>query len=48
MKKIKISLASLAFIATIGSVQAQDENNKWSIGFGVNSVDVRTPNSCCI
>ena len=44
MKKIKISLASLAFIATIGSVQAQDENNKWSIGFGVNSVDVRTPN----
>ena len=43
MKKIKISLASLAFIATIGSVQAQDENNKWSIGFGVNAVDVRTP-----
>ena len=43
MKRIKISLASLALIATVGSVQAQDENNKWSIGFGVNTVDIRTP-----
>ena len=43
MKRIKISLASLALIATVGSVQAQDENNKWAIGFGVNAVDVRTP-----
>ena len=43
MKRIKISLASLALIATVGSVQAQDENNKWAIGFGVNTVDVRTP-----
>ena len=42
MKRIKISLASLALIATVGSVQAQDENNKWSIGFGVNTVDIRT------
>ena len=43
MKRIKISLASLALIATVSSVQAQDENNKWSIGFGVNTVDIRTP-----
>ena len=43
MKRIKISLASLALIATVGSVQAQDENNKWSIGFGVNTVDIRSP-----
>ena len=43
MKRIKISLASLALMATVGSVQAQDENNKWSIGFGVNTVDIRTP-----
>jgi len=40
MKRIKISLASLALIATVG---AQDENNKWSIGFGVNTVDIRSP-----
>ena len=44
MKRIKISLASLALIATVSSVQAQDENNKWSVGFGVNTVDIRTPN----
>ena len=43
MKRIKISLASLALIATVSSMQAQDENNKWSIGFGVNTVDIRTP-----
>ena len=43
MKRIKISLASLALIATVSSVQAQDENNKWSIGFGVNTVDIRSP-----
>ena len=43
MKRIKISLASLALIATVGSVQAQDENNKWSIGFEVNTVDIRSP-----
>jgi len=43
MKRIKISLASLALISAVSSVQAQDENNKWSIGFGVNSVDIRSP-----
>ena len=43
MKRIKILLASLALIATVGSVQAQDENSKWAIGFGINAVDIRTP-----
>ena len=43
MKRIKISLASLALVATVGSVQAQDENGKWAIGFGINAVDIRTP-----
>ena len=43
MKRIKISLASLALVATVGSVQAQDENSKWAIGFGINAVDIRTP-----
>ena len=45
MKRIKISLASLALIATVSSVQAQDENNKWSVGFGVNTVDIRSPHN---
>ena len=43
MKRIKISLASLALVATVGSVQALDENSIWAIGFGINSVDIRTP-----
>ena len=43
MKRIKISLASLALVAAVGSVQAQDENGKWEIGFGINAVDIRTP-----
>ena len=43
MKRIKISLASLALVAAVGSVQAQDENGKWVIGFGINAVDIRTP-----
>ena len=43
MKRIKISLASLALLAAVGSVQAQDENSKWAIGFGINAVDIRTP-----
>ena len=43
MKRIKISLASLALVATVGSVQARDENSKWAIGFGINAVDIRTP-----
>ena len=30
-------------VATVGSVQAQDENSKWAIGFGINAVDIRTP-----
>ena len=43
MKRIKISLASLALVATVGSLKAQDENSKWAIGFGINAVDIRTP-----
>ena len=42
MKKIKVTLFALAATFTV-AVQAQDENNPWQIGFGVNSVDIRTP-----
>ncbi len=42
MKKIKVTLFALAAAFTVGA-QAQDENNPWQIGFGVNSVDIRTP-----
>ena len=42
MKKIKVTLFALAAAFSVGA-QAQDENNPWQIGFGVNSVDIRTP-----
>ena len=42
MKKIKVPLFALAAAFTVGA-PAQDENNPWQIGFGVNAVDVRTP-----
>ena len=42
MKKIKVTLFALAAAFSVG-VQAQDENSPWQIGFGVNTVDIRTP-----
>ena len=42
MKKIKVTLFALAAAFSVVA-QAQDENNPWQIGFGVNSVDIRTP-----
>ena len=42
MEKIKVTLFALAAAFSVGA-QAQDENNPWQIGFGVNSVDIRTP-----
>ncbi len=42
MKQIKLFLATLALVAVF-SANAQDKNNPWSIGLGVNSVDIRTP-----
>ena len=43
MKKIKVSLAALALSSIFWTAQAQDKSNPWSIGFGVNAVDLRTP-----
>ena len=44
MKKIKVTL--FALVATFSvAVQAQDEDSPWQIGFGVNSVDIRTPDA---
>ncbi len=40
MKQVKLFLATLALVATF-SANAQDENNPWAIGLGVNVVDVR-------
>ncbi|MDO5607790.1 MAG: OmpA family protein [Capnocytophaga sp.] len=42
MKKIRVIFMALASVFAVGA-QAQDANNKWQVGFGVNSVDIRTP-----
>ncbi|MBS9767592.1 MAG: OmpA family protein [Flavobacteriaceae bacterium] len=42
MKQVKLFVVALALVATF-SANAQDENNPWSIGLGINSVDIRTP-----
>ena len=39
MKKIKIAMLAFVMFAGIGSVQAQDEDNKWALSFGINAVD---------
>ena len=44
MKKIKVTLFALAAVFSV-AVQAQDEDSPWQIGFGVNSVDIRTPDA---
>lgn len=39
MKHLKLAVIALFMIASVGSVNAQDENNPWVIGFGLNNVD---------
>ena len=43
MKQLKLAMLAMFALLTIGSVNAQDENNPWAVGFGVNTVDVRIP-----
>ena len=39
MRNIKIILGSLLLIVGVTSIDAQDKNNPFSVGFGVNAVD---------
>mgnify|MGYP000306625859 CR=1 FL=1 len=39
MKQIKLAVIALFMIAGIGNVNAQDSDNPWVVGFGVNTVD---------
>ncbi len=41
MKHLKLAVIALFAFAITNSVNAQDENNPWAVGFGVNTVDVR-------
>ena len=43
MKRLKLAMVAMVALLTVGSVNAQDENNPWAVGFGINTVDVRIP-----
>jgi OOP family OmpA-OmpF porin len=39
MKQLKLVMLALFTLVTLGNVNAQDENNPWVVGFGLNNVD---------
>ena len=39
MKRLKLAVIALFTLVTVSNVSAQDENNPWVVGFGVNIVD---------
>jgi outer membrane protein OmpA-like peptidoglycan-associated protein len=39
MKHLKVALVALLLVTSFSNVNAQDENNPWAVGFGVNAVD---------
>ncbi|MFK8060293.1 MAG: OmpA family protein [Polaribacter sp.] len=40
MKRLKLAVIALFTLVTVSNVNAQDENNPWAVGFGVNVVDI--------
>ena len=45
MKYLKVALLALLLITGFSNVNAQDENNPWALGLGVNAVDFYPTNS---
>ena len=45
MKHLKVALLALLLITGFSNVNAQDENNPWALGLGVNAVDFYPTNS---
>jgi OOP family OmpA-OmpF porin len=39
MKQLKLIMLALFTLVALGNVNAQDDNNPWVVGFGLNSVD---------
>ena len=39
MKQLKLAVIALFTLVTVSNVNAQDKNNTWAIGFGLNTVD---------
>mgnify|MGYP006077135211 CR=1 FL=1 len=40
MKHLKLAMIALFTLVLVGSANAQDKNNPWVVGFGINSVDI--------
>ena len=40
MKQLKLAMFAMFALLTVSNVSAQDENNPWVVGFGINTVDV--------
>ena len=45
MKHLKVALLALVLVIGFSNVNAQDKNNPWAIGFGVNAVDFYPTNA---
>jgi len=45
MKHLKVALLALLLITGFSNVNAQDENNPWALGLGVNAIDFYPTNS---
>ena len=45
MKQFKLVVVALFALLTVGSINAQDENNPWAVSFGVNIVDYYNPDA---
>lgn len=43
MKRLKLAVLALFAVVMVSSVNAQDSNNPWVVGLGVNIVDFRSP-----
>ena len=43
MKRLKLAVIALFTLVATSNVSAQDENNPWAVGFGVNAVDFYVP-----
>ncbi|TVZ56150.1 outer membrane protein OmpA-like peptidoglycan-associated protein [Lutibacter sp. Hel_I_33_5] len=44
MKQLKLAVIALFALVTVVNVSAQDENNPWVIGFGINAIDMYNGN----
>ncbi len=44
MKHLRIAFLALLLVASFSNVNAQDENNPWALGIGVNAVDLYPTN----